>query len=279
MTEHDVAVLLKGPLVLIGAGKMGSALATGWLENGLDPAMLVIQDPKPSPDIVDILSKYDVKTSRTVNLEQPADSIVLAVKPQMVKSILPTLRPLAAPETLIITIIAGCKIALFQEVFGDTSAVVRAMPNTPAAIGKGITALCAGPNVNEQQKTLAETLLATVGQTIWLDQEVDMDAVTAVSGSGPAYVFLLTEALAEAGVAAGLEAKLAMHLAKATTTGAGSLLDNSEMPPQMLRENVTSPAGTTEAALNVLMQDPDGLKSLIKKAVLAAQARSKELSE
>jgi pyrroline-5-carboxylate reductase len=200
----------------------------------------------------------------------------MAVKPQAMDAVLPPLAKLAGPHTLVLSIAAGCRIATFEQHLPKATAVVRAMPNTPAAIGRGISVCVANAHVTPRQKALCDRLLAAVGEVGWIDDESLMDAVTAVSGSGPAYVFLLVEALAEAGVAAGLDASLAMRLARATVSGTGELLHQSRLEPAKLRENVTSPGGTTAAALSVLMA-PGGLGALMKRAVAAAVKRGKEL--
>jgi pyrroline-5-carboxylate reductase len=259
-------------LVLLGCGKMGSAMLAGWLEGGLPSGSVWVQDPNPS----DWLRLQGVH----INAALPdAPAIVLvAVKPQMMRAALPGLVALGGGETLFVSVAAGTPISFYEEVLGAGTPVVRAMPNTPAAIGKGITALIGNASAGPEHMGLAEALLAAVGQTVRLQSEAQMDAVTGVSGSGPAYVFHLIETLAAAGVAQGLPDALALQLAKATVAGAGALAEAAEETPAQLRINVTSPNGTTQAALEVLMDQTDGFPALLNKAVAAATLRSKELS-
>ena len=259
-------------MVLLGCGKMGSAMLQGWLGGGLAPGAVWVLDPAPS----DWLNATGVH----VNKGLPPDPAValVAVKPQMMGDALPALRALGGGGTLFISVAAGTPIAAFEAVLGRQTPIVRAMPNTPAAIGRGITALVGNDHATPQHLALAENLMAAVGQTVRLEGEHQMDAVTAVSGSGPAYVFHLIETLAAAGVAEGLPADLAMALARATVGGAGQLAEAAGEAPDQLRRNVTSPNGTTQAALEVLMDDATGLGPLMARAVRAAAARSKELS-
>lgn len=278
MTDLDITDHLKGPILLVGAGKMGGSLLAGWLESGVDPAQIYVQDPNPASAMLDLLSKYDIQASDDPQIDGHAAVIMLAVKPQIVQNVLPSLTRFVGSDTLVISIMAGCQLSVLQTAFGEHVSIVRAMPNTPSAIGQGITALCATDQIDDSHKILANALLSAVGKTIWLDTESDMDAVTAISGSGPAYVFLLTEVLAKAGHAAGLDPDLASELARQTVCGSGALMATSSLPPSVLRENVTSPGGTTQAALDVLMRDPEGLQSIITEAVLQAQKRSRELS-
>ena len=260
-------------LVLVGCGKMGSAMLEGWLRGGLDPSAVYVLDPKPS----DWLEKQDVHLNKALP-ESPA-IVIVAVKPQMMGEALLSLKSLGNGETLFLSIAAGTRISAFEDVLGAQSPIVRAMPNTPAAVGRGITALIGNKHVVEDRLALAEGLLSAVGQTVRLEREDDMDAVTAVSGSGPAYVFHLIETLAAAGEAEGLSSSLAMKLARATVGGAGHLAEVSDESPAQLRVNVTSPGGTTAAALEVLMDQRDGFPALLSKAVAAAAARSRELGE
>lgn len=276
---HQLDHLLTGPVLLVGAGKMGGALLAGWLESGLDPTHVFVQDPQPSPDTAEMLAKYEITASATPDLRSLPHVIVIAVKPQVIENVLPSLVPLITPTTLVISVAAGCLCAVFQTHFGAECNIIRAMPNTPAAIGHGITALYADGQVGDSDRDLAATLMATVGQVVWVTSEADMDAVTAISGSGPAYVFLLTEALTKAGIQIGLDADTALQLAKATVTGAGRLIETSELTPNVLREHVTSPGGTTQAALDILMDEASGLDPLLKRAVAAAKARSEDLSK
>jgi pyrroline-5-carboxylate reductase len=268
-TLQDIA----GTIVLAGAGKMGGAMLAGWLARGLDPHRLLVIEPSPSPEI-GALSAQGVR----LNAEDTAttDTLVIAVKPQMFREAGRTLKSLVNPTTLVVSIMAGTTIASLQAICGG--AVVRAMPNTPAAIGRGITVAVAADNVSAAQRATADALLAATGAVEWVDDQALMDAVTAVSGSGPAYVFLLAEEIARAGVAAGLPEELATRLARETVAGSGELLHRSELSAATLRQNVTSPGGTTAAALDVLMGH-EGLHRLMIRAVAAATARSKELAK
>lgn len=259
-------------LVLMGCGKMGGAMLSGWLKGGLPPASVWVADPKPADWLVDAGVHINVDFP-----ENPAVALI-AVKPQMMGEALPSVAALGGGSTLVISVAAGTPIARFEEVFGPGTPVVRAMPNTPAAIGRGITAIIGNAHASEDHLNLAETLLSAIGQVVRLQDEAQMDAVTAVSGSGPAYVFHLIETLAAAGVAEGLDEDLAMALAKATVGGAGDLAEQAEEGPGQLRVNVTSPNGTTQAALEVLMEEQSGFPPLLKRAVKAAADRSKELS-
>jgi pyrroline-5-carboxylate reductase len=266
---------IQGSIVLAGAGKMGGALLTGWIAQGLDPARVAVIEPHPSDEIRALAAKG-------VRLNPLSDSVgdivalVVAVKPQMFQEAAAALRKWVQPSTLVVSIMAGTTIAALSAACGGS--VVRAMPNTPAAIGRGITVAVANNNVGAEQRAMAHALLAATGTVEWVDDEALMDAVTAVSGSGPAYVFLLAEELARAGVAAGLPADLAAKLARETVAGSGELLHRSELDAATLRQNVTSPGGTTAAALNVLMQ-PDAMQALMTRAVAAATKRSKELAK
>ncbi len=260
-------------LVLLGCGKMGGAMLEGWLAGGLAPGAVWVIDPKPS----ERLREMGVQ----VNADLPEDPavLILAVKPQMMGEALSQVAGFGGGSTLVVSIAAGTQIAVFEEVFGAGTPIVRAMPNTPAAVGRGITAVIGNALVGEGQLSMAESLLAAVGQVVRLSAESEMDAVTAVSGSGPAYVFHLIETLAQAGEAEGLSAELSMALAKATVAGAGALAEAAEEDPTQLRINVTSPNGTTQAALEVLMDEKDGFPPLLKRAVKAAADRSRELGK
>jgi pyrroline-5-carboxylate reductase len=269
---------LDGPIVLAGAGKMGTALLSGWLARGLEARNIIIQEPHLNGEAAKLVSEHGIAAAPVIEaLPSPPSVILLAVKPQAMDSVLPSLARLAGPATVVISIAAGKSIASFERAFSKGTAVVRAMPNTPAAIGRGISGAVANAQTTAAQKQVCNDLLGAVGDVVWLEDEALIDAVTAVSGSGPAYVFLLAEALASAGKTAGLDAATAMQLARATVSGAGELLARSESDPATLRQNVTSPGGTTAAALAVLMQDGHGLKELMTEAVLAAQKRSREL--
>lgn len=269
MNMNDVAV--RG-LVLLGCGKMGSAMLAGWIRNGLPAASVWVIDPKPS----DWLQAQGVHLGG--DLPQNPAIAIIAVKPQMMTEALPDVKMLGDGNTLVISIAAGTPISTFEKMLGDKTPIIRAMPNTPAAIGRGITALIGNSQTSADHMDLAEALLWSIGQTVRLDSESQMDAVTAVSGSGPAYVFHLIEALAAAGVAEGLPADLSMQLAKATVGGAGELAEDVDETPEQLRINVTSPNGTTQAALEVLMDAETGFAPLLRRAVAAAAARSRELA-
>lgn len=260
-------------IVLLGCGKMGSAMLAGWLENGLTPGAVWVLDPHPSQ----WLKSLDGLHLNTGLPDNPA-LVLIAVKPQMIGDALPVLTTLGNGDTLFVSVAAGTPIRQFADLLGSETPIIRAMPNTPAAIGRGITALIGNGQVSEAQMSMAEGLLSAVGQTVRLDDETQMDAVTAVSGSGPAYVFHLIETLAAAGVAEGLPPGLAMALAKATVGGAGQLAEDAPETPDQLRVNVTSPGGTTAAALNVLMNEDSGMPPLLRRAVAAAAARSRELA-
>ncbi|WP_375174901.1 pyrroline-5-carboxylate reductase [Pseudooceanicola sp.] len=259
-------------MVLMGCGKMGGAMLSGWLKGGLPPASVWVTDPYPA----DWLTGAGVHINADYP-EAPAVALI-AVKPQMMGDALPAVAALGGGRTLVISVAAGTPISTFEEVFGPGTPVIRAMPNTPAAIGRGITAIIGNSAVTEAHMTLTEDLLSAVGQVVRLENEGQMDAVTAVSGSGPAYVFHLIETLAAAGEAEGLDPGLAMALAKATVGGAGDLAEQAEEDPAQLRVNVTSPNGTTQAALEVLMDEDAGFPALLRRAVKAAADRSKELS-
>jgi pyrroline-5-carboxylate reductase len=273
LVSNNTLQHITGTIVLAGAGKMGGAMLTGWLAQGLDPARIVVIDPAPSAEIAAVASKgVRLNPAETT----PADTLVVAVKPQMFRAAGPALKQWVGPSTLVVSIMAGTTISALQEVCGG--AVVRAMPNTPAAIGRGITVAVPAGNVSAGQRATTDALLRATGAVEWVDDEALMDAVTAVSGSGPAYVFLLAEELARAAVAAGLPEPLATRLARDTVSGSGELLHRSELTSATLRQNVTSPGGTTAAALAVLMGD-NGFEPLLRQAVAAATARSKELAK
>ena len=266
---------LQGTVVLAGAGKMGGALLTGWLAQGLDPTRVVIIDPYVSDDIR-ALGANRLRINPAPSGIGMADALVLAVKPQMFHDAAATLKAFVQPPTLVVSIMAGTTRAAIAGACGGN--VVRAMPNTPAAIGRGITVAVADRAIGDAPRAIAHALLAATGKIEWIDDEALMDAVTAVSGSGPAYVFLLAEELARAGVAAGLPADLAAKLARETVAGSGELLYRSDLDAATLRQNVTSPGGTTAAALGVLMGE-DGFKPLLERAVAAATNRSRELAK
>ncbi|MFN3954678.1 MAG: pyrroline-5-carboxylate reductase [Pararhodobacter sp.] len=260
-------------LVLLGCGKMGSALLEGWLKRGLKADAVHVIEPRPS----DWLRATGARINDTLP-EAPA-LVVLAVKPQMMGEALPQLAAMGNGTTVFLSIAAGTGLARLGQVLGSATPIIRAMPNTPAAVGRGITALIANAHVQPAAMDLAEALMGAVGQTVRLQDEAQMDAVTALSGSGPAYVFHLIETLAAAGEAQGLPAEMALHLARATVAGAGALAEEAAESPAQLRINVTSPNGTTAAALAVLMDPEQGFPALLNRAVGAAAQRSRELGE
>jgi pyrroline-5-carboxylate reductase len=264
-----------GTLVLVGLGKMGSALLEGWVGLGLDPRQAVVLEPHPSARILGLVNRGARLNPDLADVGQAA-VVVLAVKPQVAADVVPGLASLVGPATVVVSIMAGRTLRFLERALPG-AAIVRSMPNTPAAIGRGITVAAPNARVTPSQRALAQDLLAATGAVEWVDDEGLLDAVTAVSGSGPAYVFLLAEALARAGAAAGLPPDLAARLAHATVAGSGELMERSPLDAAALRENVTSPGGTTAAALDVLMA-PDGLDALMEKAVAAATKRSRELA-
>lgn len=274
MAERTLADI--GPVVLIGAGKMGLAMARGWLAAGLKPGHLVLVDPNPAPATLSFAEQAGVRL-----MASPAgvlvQVLVLAVKPQIMAEVLQQVRPSVGRHTLVISIAAGVALATLASGL-ETGRVVRTMPNTPAQIGKGISGAVAAPQVSEADRQMAEALLSAAGKVVWFEAEEELDAVTAVSGSGPAYVFHLVEALAEAGRRQGLEAEAAMLLARQTVIGSAALLEADPASAATLRENVTSPKGTTAAALGVLMGQ-GGLTELMDRAVAAARLRSVELGK
>lgn len=263
-----------GPVMLIGAGKMGIALARGWIEAGLPETNLILVDPSPGDTAQEFAEDYGISiASEAVGLEP--NVLVLAVKPQIIGPVMESLRPVVGTHTLVLSIAAGISIARLAAGLA-TDRVVRTMPNTPAQVGKGISGAVAAAAVTPSQRESADALLQAAGPVVWFDAEADLDAVTAVSGSGPAYVFNLVEAMAAAGVAQGLPETVAMQLARQTVIGAAALMEADASPASTLRQNVTSPNGTTAAALAVLMAE-DGLTPLVGRAVDAARKRSEEL--
>jgi pyrroline-5-carboxylate reductase len=262
--------------MLVGAGKMGGALLDGWLGLGLDPKSVAVIEPQPAAEIGAHVGR-GLRLNPTADAVGPAAAIVLAVKPQVAADVLPTLAPFVGAATVAVSIMAGRTLDFLQQMLPAGTAVVRAMPNTPAAIGRGITVAVPNARVSADQRALVNALLSATGAVEWIAAEALMDAVTAVSGSGPAYVFLLAETLAHAGAAAGLPADLAARLARATVAGSAELLHRSPLDAATLRQNVTSPGGTTAAALDVLMS-ADGIDPLLTKAVAAATRRSRDLA-
>lgn len=263
------------PLVLAGAGKMGGALLRAWLDHGYNPRHINVIEPNPSAEIVTLARGKGFMLARP---SRPPQVLVLAMKPQSLEEAATELASLVDRDTLIVSILAGKTLANIASRLPRARAIIRAMPNLPAAVGRGITALAANPAVTPVQREAAEALLGAAGQVAWLTGEHLIDAATAVSGSGPAYVFYFIEALADAGEALGLPANISARLARATIEGAGELLFQSpERTAPELRANVTSPGGTTAAALEVLMAR-DGLAPLIERALKAAKRRAEALS-
>lgn len=269
---------LTGSLVLAGAGKMGGALLDGWLGAGLAPARVVVFEPAPSLELLALTAKTGLRLNPEIGSVRDAVVMLLALKPQTMGQALPAFLPLVTPGAMVVSIAAGKTIRFFEQIFGADAAIVRAMPNLPAAVQRGITVLYPNSHVSAVQRALAAALLGSVGAVEWIEDEALLDPVTAVSGSGPAYVFLLIEALAKAGIEAGLNTQLANRLAVATVSGAGELAAQSALPASVLRENVTSPGGTTAAAMDILM-GTDGLQQLLTRAVLSATRRSIELAD
>jgi pyrroline-5-carboxylate reductase len=265
-------------LILVGGGKMGGAMLAGWLARGLPRDHVVVVEPGAPAEA--LRAAHGVTVHAGPEAIDPAfkpDVVVLAVKPQFMDGAAPPYARYAAPGVVFLSIAAGRTIAYFRAKLGAAAAIVRAMPNTPAAVGRGMSVCCAGPGVSAAQKRQCTALLEAVGEVAWVTDEGLIDPVTAVSGGGPAYVFLLVETLAEAGVKAGLPPELALQIARATVAGSGELLRQSPEPPSVLRQNVTSPGGTTLEALKILMA-PDGLQPLFDKAIAAATRRGRELA-
>ena len=265
--------------VLVGCGKMGGALLSGWIERGVDPQRLIIIEPAAeAAEYIRAAHGVRVETGpSSLAADTDPEVVIFAVKPQGLDAIVPLYKRFSGGTAVFLSIAAGKTIEFFESALDDGAAIVRTMPNTPAAVGRGITAAFANTHVDTSQRTLCQELLEAVGDVVWVDDEGLLDAVTAVSGSGPAYVFLLIECLADAGVEAGLPIDIAARLARATVAGSGELARLSSEAADLLRRNVTSPGGTTEAALNVLMAE-DGLLPLIRRAVKTAARRSRELA-
>ncbi len=268
---------LAGWLVLVGAGKMGGAMLEGWLERGLGGDEIVILDPGPPPEIEKLIADHHIAHNPPVESVSDAAVVLLAVKPQIMDQVLPGIVSLKQSNPVFLSIAAGKTIAGFEAHLGTDAAIVRAMPNTPAAVSRGITVICPNANASAEQTATCKELLEAVGTVAAVEDEALLDAVTGVSGSGPAYVFHLVECMAAAGVKAGLPEDLAMELARATVSGAGELMHQSPLPASTLRENVTSPNGTTAAALDVL-RGTGAMEKLLTEAILAATNRSKDLA-
>ncbi|WP_159950319.1 pyrroline-5-carboxylate reductase [Rhizobium sp. 18065] len=266
-----------GQIVLVGAGNMGGAMLSGWLKNGVPGSAVTVIDPSPSEAMQKIIGDAGASHSVTAPVGMVADILFLAVKPQVMDAVLPNLTSLMGEKTTVVSVAAGKTISSMENHLG-ASAMVRAMPNTPAMIGRGVTGAYANAAVSEEQRDIVHRLLKVSGPVEWVDSEDAINAVTALSGSGPAYVFYLVECMAEAGRKAGLPADLAMRLARETVAGAGELLHQSPDPASKLRQNVTSPGGTTAAALSVLMAD-EGMQPLFDQAIEAARKRAEELAQ
>jgi pyrroline-5-carboxylate reductase len=268
-----------GSLLLVGAGKMGQAMLDGWLARGLNPRKAMVIEPKAAKPLKALTRRGLKLNPKNTNKDKATEAaaIVIAVKPQTAPDAVPPLTAYAGKGTLVLSIMAGRTLRFLEDRLPPNAAIVRAMPNTPAAIGRGITVAVANANVTGRQRKLASDLLAAIGKVEWVDDEGLMDAVTALSGSGPAYIFLLAEAMTQAGIAAGLPNDLAARLARETVAGSGELLHRSTLDAAILRQNVTSPGGTTAAALEVLM-GPGGFDELLTKAIADATRRSRELA-
>lgn len=263
-------------ILLVGAGNMGGAMMGGWLSKGLSPRQICVLDPAPNPVVAKIIADNNICHEKNANELIAPDLLLVALKPQVMADTLPSLKHLAGENTVAISVAAGKTLSFMCEHLGD-GAMVRAMPNTPALVQRGITVACANPAVSDLQKRQTTALLGATGSVEWIEDEALMDAVTAVSGSGPAYAFHLVEALGDAAIEAGLPEELGRKLALETIAGAGELMMRSDQTPSALRKNVTSPNGTTQAALEVLMGE-DGFPQLLIRAVSAAKKRSQELS-
>lgn len=263
-------------VVLVGAGNMGGAMLKGWIAQGMTANNIAVLDPSPSQPMKQYLSDNKIRHFESADDCSAPDVLLIAVKPQMMEKVLPGLVGLVGEKTVAVSVAAGTTLSTLCHMLGECAAV-RVMPNTPSLVLQGMSVGCPNSNVSEIQKKNVNALMSAIGLVEWVDDEKLIDAVTAVSGSGPAYVFHLAECMAQAGIAAGLPDKLAMTLACQTVSGAGELLRQSDDEPAQLRKNVTSPNGTTQAALNVFMSD-DAMQTLVEKAVMAAKKRSEELS-
>ncbi len=261
-------------ILLVGCGKMGGAMLTGWLAQGMAAREISVVSPRRPVDLPAEVHWLDSHQPLPQALNPSV--VVLAVKPQMMPEVVPAYARFT--EAVFLSVAAGRTVAFFQNILGPQAVVIRAMPNTPSAVGRGMTVLHAGPRVADSAKATATSLMAAMGAVAWLDDEALMNAATAVSGSGPAYVFWLVEALAAAGESHGLPAEMAQQLARHTVAGAGEMLHRLDDPAELLRRNVTSPGGTTAAALSVLMHESSGFKPLFEMALAAAIHRSQELA-
>ncbi|EJJ25917.1 pyrroline-5-carboxylate reductase [Rhizobium sp. CF142] len=264
------------PVVLVGAGNMGGAMLSGWLKSGVPGSAVVVVDPGPSPAMLATIADAGASHVTTAPAGLKAGVLFLAVKPQVMEAVLPAVKSVVGPQTVVVSVAAGKTLAFLEKHLGE-AAMVRAMPNTPAMVGRGVTGAYANARVSAEQRDGVNALLRVSGPVEWVPSESDIDSVTALSGSGPAYVFYLVECMAEAGRKLGLQADLAMRLARETVAGAGELLHQSPDDAARLRQNVTSPGGTTAAALSVLMAE-DGMQPLFDEALAAARKRAEELA-
>lgn len=266
-------------ILLIGCGKMGGAILNGLLKNGFETKNIRVAEPNEETRQRLNQKGIESRPSATEFGDFAPDIVFLAVKPFLIEQVIDDVKPFTDKGSAVLSIIAGRKIDWFKEKLGSNSVIFRAMPNTPAAIGEGITGVTASTGYNERQRQIADLILHACGKVVWLENEKQIDAVTAVSGSGPAYVFYLTEALTKAAVSLGLPDEIAEQLAKSTVTGSAYLMNESRETPEKLRQNVTTPNGTTAAALEILMNPETGFEPLLKTAVKAAEKRSEELSK
>ncbi|MBW9055066.1 pyrroline-5-carboxylate reductase [Rhizobium mesosinicum] len=264
------------PVVLVGAGNMGGAMLSGWLKSGVPGSAVVVVDPGPSPAMISTIADAGATHVTAVPADLKAGVLFLAVKPQVMEAVLPAVKSVVGAQTVVVSVAAGKTLAFLEKHLGE-AAMVRAMPNTPAMVGRGVTGAFANARVSAEQRDGVNALLRVSGPVEWVPAESDIDSVTALSGSGPAYVFYLVECMAEAGRKLGLRADLAMRLARETVAGAGELLHQSPDDAARLRQNVTSPGGTTAAALSVLMAE-DGMQPLFDEALAAARKRAEELA-
>ncbi|KRB50863.1 pyrroline-5-carboxylate reductase [Rhizobium sp. Root708] len=269
-------VSASAPIVLVGAGNMGGAMLAGWLKSGVAGSSVVVVDPGPSEKMMDAIRDAGATHVTAVPADLKAGVLFIAVKPQVMETVLPAVKSAVGAATVVVSVAAGKTLKFLETHLGE-AAMVRAMPNTPAMVGRGVTGAFANAKVTEQQRDQVQALLRVSGPVEWVPTEADIDSVTALSGSGPAYVFYLVECMAEAGRKLGLQADLAMRLARETVAGAGELLHQSPDDASRLRQNVTSPGGTTAAALSVLMAE-DAMQPLFDKALEAARKRAEELA-
>jgi pyrroline-5-carboxylate reductase len=272
------ATLWPSSLVLLGAGKMGGAMLAGWLARGLPGKTVTVIDPHVADPTRQLCKEHEIALNPAGLSGAAPDVLVLAIKPQSFAEAALSIKALTGSDTLVVSIMAGKTVDGMAEALPHAKAFIRTIPNTPAAVGRGITAAFASEKATTNDKAVADQLLHAIGQVVWVENEALIDAATAVSGSGPAYVFLLAEMMAEAGKAAGLPADIAMALARATVEGAGELMHaEPQIALATLRQNVTSPNGTTAAALAILMAE-DGLQPLMTRAIGAAKRRAAELA-